>query len=305
MFELKQFFDKANFSKQDEASIRTFLESPEATKILARAEQENVEKRRALRTHLDAIDAKYDKGIDAACKAAVEAVKAREAAEAQLAVAKAEEWRLRSAVDALESIKGKEARELRQQLTDSRDMRLDDFWMYLDSAKDKLRHLGRVTAFPLGPWTGQKSIRYETNADEVSALSTALKEAMADVEHMTLLPLSRAEVSERLTAVTHKLEPMMDAFSLPTPRLDENGAVTLSRERLKFVEVLRDNGLLERGDEPAKPLAVQATSPKSPTVKRVARQKPTAPAQKAVPPVKKAIAYTEVRMGDGSKRLYF
>lgn len=290
MFELKQFFDKANFSKQDEASIRTFLESPEATKILARAEQENVEKRRAMRAHLDAIDAKHDKGIDAACKAAVEAVKAREAAEAQLVIAKAEEWRLRSAVDALESIKGKEARELRQGLTDSRDMRLDDFWMHLDSAQDKLRHLGRITAFPLGSWTGQKSIRYETNADEVSTLSMALKEAMADVERMALLPLSRAEVSERLTAVTHKLEPMMDAFSLPTPRLDENGVVALNRERLKFFEVLQDNGVVEPGDEPPKPRVVQATLPKSPTMKHVAPQKYPNAAPKVAPAVKKAIA---------------
>jgi len=256
---LFNIFNKADFSKDDERVIRQILEAPETEQIVARAEQAAIENREVLRQRLDTLDARYDKEIANASAPLQAAVRAREAAEATLMAAREKEKQARAAVDAAVAAKGAEACELRQALTASRDLRLDEFYQHLDDAKDKLRHLTRITAFPLGSWTGTKSIRYETNADEVSVLSAALREAMREVEGMALLPLSRAEVSERLTALTHKLEPMLDGFSLPTPRLNENGAVTLNRERLKLVDILQENRVAEAGDMPApQPRTVQA-----------------------------------------------
>jgi len=285
---LRDYFNKAVFSKDDERVIRTILEAPETEQIIARAEQAIIEKRRMLWQRLDSLDARHDKSIAAAGAAVQEAIRAREAAEANLLAAREEERQARAAADAAEAAKGVEAYELRQALRDSRDLRLDDFYRHLDDAKDKLRHLTRITAFPLRPWTGGKSIQYETNAAEVSALSTALKEAMAEVEAMTLLPLSRAEVSERLTAWTHRLEPMLDAFSLPTPRLDENGAVTLNRGRLKLADVLQENRVLEPDDLRTQEQSSQAPSPKPQSTKRAIAQKPVAATRKVAPVVKKA-----------------
>lgn len=286
------FLDKANLTKRDERVLRDIMTSPEAEQILARAEQATIEKRKALRLRLDGVDARHDKGIAAAGVAYQNAIRALEAVEAQLVAAREEEHRARSASYALESAKGQDARELELQLLETRDPRLEDFYRHLDDAKQKLRHLVRITAFPNRTWTGEKSVTYETNAAEVSALSTVLKEAMEEVQSMTLLPLTRDEVSERITTWAHKLEPMLDAFSLPTPRLDENGEVTLSRERLKFVEVLQSNRVFERDDMPP-PAPVMVESPKLPPVKRAAAtQKPIAAAPKPALATKKDAAAT-------------
>jgi len=302
---LLEYFNKAAFSKDDERVIRQILVAPETEQIIARAEKAAIEKRANYRQRLDSLDARHDKGIVNAGATHQAAIRAREAAEAKLLAAREEERQASAAVYAAEAAKGAEACELRQALRDSRDTRLDDFWMYLDDAKGKLRHLTRITSFALASWTGKKSMRYETNADEVSALSVALKEAMGDVEDMTLLPLTRAEVSERLTAMTHKLEPMLDGFSLPTPRLDENGAVTLNRQALKFAEVLQDNGVAEPGDLQTQPRAVQAPPPKRQSVKRVTGQQSIAATQKPASVAKKCEAYAEVTMQDGTKKIFF
>lgn len=274
MFELRKFFDRANFTKQDEASFRVLLESPEAVQIFERAERESIEKRKALRGRLDAIDATHDKGIHNASVTHHAAVRAVEAAEANLRAMREEERQASAALFAVEMAKVAEAAELREALRDSRDTRLDDFHAYLDDARDKLRHLGKITAIVQSGWAGERDVRYESNLDEVTALRDALQAALADIDVMTLLPLSRAEVSERLTEWTHRLHPMLESFSLPTPRLDENGAVTLSRERLKFFEILQDNGLCEAGDKP-ETQQQQAVPPR--TVKAAATKPPVVP----------------------------
>lgn len=286
---LRNYFNKATFTKDDERVIRQILEAPETEQIIARAEQATIENRKVLRQRLDNLDARHDKGIAAAGTKLQTAIRALEAAEVTIMAAREEERQARAMVYAAEAAKGAEAIELLHALRDSRDMRLDDFWLHLDDAKDKLRHLTRITAFPLHSWTGGKSVRYETNADEVSTLSTALKDAQAEVEGMTLLPLTRAEVSERLTALTHKLVAMLDAFSLPTPRLDEDGAVTLSREKLKFSDVLQENRVNEPGDmRPAAPVTLAAPLP--PTAKRTAAAPNPAPANKK-PAAEKKVHY--------------
>ncbi|MCO5411093.1 hypothetical protein [Ralstonia mojiangensis] len=279
MFEIRKFFDRADFTKQDEASIRTFMESPEAAKIFERAESERIDQRKALRVRLDAIDAKHDKGIQNAGVTHQAAVRAVDVAEANLRSMREAERDASAALYATEMAKAAEAAELREALRDSRDTRLDDFYCYLDDAQDKLRHLGKITTIAQSSWAGERDVRYESNLGEVTALRDALQAALSDIDAMTLLPLSRAEVSERLTAWTHKLQPMLERFSLPTPCLDENGAVTLSRERLKFFEVLQDNGLCEAGDKPQseQQQAVQAPPVKAAAVKRsFVTQKPPA-----------------------------
>lgn len=245
------FLHKANLTSRDEQVLRNIMASPEAERIIERAEQATIEKRIALKARLDTVDQRHDKDVSAAGVALQNAIRARESLEAQLVAARHEEKRTGAAIDAAESAKHREARALQQDLIASRDMRLDDFFRHLDSAADKLRHLTRITAFPVNSWTGETSAKYESNTAEVTALVTALKEAMAEVTGMALLPLARNEVSERLTVLTHKLGPALEAFSLPTPRLDESGEVTLSRERLKLADVLQDNGVREPGDQPA------------------------------------------------------
>ncbi|MEM5277475.1 hypothetical protein VSR17_20845 [Cupriavidus taiwanensis] len=284
---LFSFFDKANLTKRDERVLRDIMTSPEAEQILARAERTTIEKRKELRLRLDGVDARHDKGISAAGEVYWKAHLAREAAEAKLIEAREDERRASATCYALESAKGQETRDLELQLLETRDPRLDDFYLHLRDAKQQLRHLVRITAFPNRTWTGERSVTYETNADEVHALSTVLKEAMVEVQRMTLLPVTRNEVSERLTTWAHKLEPMLDAFSLSTPRLDENGEVKLSREPLKFVEVLQANRVFDREDMPA-PKPVRASSPRPPAVKRAAAiQKPIVGALKPATTTKK------------------
>lgn len=277
MFELRKFFDRANFSKRDEESFRVLLESPEALQIFERAERESIEERKALRGRLDAVDGKHNPGINKAGEKHQAAVRAAEAAEVHLRSMREAEREASAALYAAEMVKAAEAAELRQALRDCRDSRLDEFHVHLTDAQDMLRHLGKITTIVQSGWAGERDVQYESNLGEVTALRNALQAALVDIDAMTLLPLSRAEVSERLTAWTHKLEPMLESFSLPTPRLDENGTVTLSRERLKFYEILEDNGLSEPGDKPQQQQAVQPHTMKPAAVKRsVVTQKPSA-----------------------------
>jgi len=279
MFELRKFFDRADFSKRDEESFRVLLESPEALQIFERAERESIEERKALRGRLDAIDGKHNPGINSAGEKHQAAVRAAEAAEVHLRLMREAEREASAALYAAEMVKAAEAAELRQALRDCRDTRLDEFRVHLADAQDMLRHLGKITTIVQSGWAGERDVQYESNLGEVTALRDALQAALVDIDAMTLLPLSRAEVSERLTAWTHKLQPMLESFSLPTPRLDENGTVTLSRERLKFFEVLQDNGVCEAGDKP-QPQQQEVTPPrtvKAAAVKRsVVTQRPPA-----------------------------
>ncbi|CAJ97166.1 hypothetical protein CMPELA_31055 [Cupriavidus necator] len=255
---LFSFLDRAHLTKGDEKKLRDILNSAEAEEILARVEQTTIDMRKALRQRLDSLDARHDKGIATASATHLKAILAREAAEVQLAAARAEESLTSAASYAVEEIKATEAKELRQALIDSRDDRLDDYYRELDSALGQSRHLTRITSFRHGSWLGDRMTRYESNAEQVTMLRRLLMDALEDVKSMTLEPLSRNEVSERLTAWSHKLESQLNAFSLATPRLDENGAVASSRVPLKFVEVLQANGVAEPGDvPPQKPPAAQ------------------------------------------------
>lgn len=283
MFGLEQLFSKSKFSKEDENDIRTILESPESAMILSRAEQERVRSRMALRSRLDGIGTRHDRNIADASVTLQAAMRAMEVAESNLLAVREQERQARTALYAAELIKGNEARELRQELIDTRDTRGDEFHGHLHDAWGKVRHL------------------VDDNLDDVIALRGLLQSAMSAIETMALLPLTRAEVNERLTALSHSLEPKLRAFALPCPMLDERGAVVLNRERLPFVEVLRDNGLFERGDAPKPQAAIPAytTKPALPT-------RPATPSK--VPPVthKRSAALRPlagkrmVKMNDGS-----
>ncbi|NKA92041.1 hypothetical protein GO283_00585 [Ralstonia solanacearum] len=196
----------------------------------------------ALRSRLDGIDARHERNIAGARVTLQAATHAVEAAKSNLLAVREEERQALAALYAAESIKGDEARELRRELIDRRDTRGDEFHAHLHDAWDKLRH----------PANG--------NLDKANALRSQLQAAMSDVQGLARIPLTRAEVSERLTALSHRLEPKLHPFVLPRPMLDERGAVVLNRERLPFVEVLRDNGLLERSDAPKPQVAIPACS---------------------------------------------
>ena len=283
MFGLEQLFSKSKFSQEDENDIRTILESPESVRILERAEQERVQSRMALRSRLDDIDARHDRNIANASATLQAATRAVQAAESNLLAVREQERQARTALYAAELIKGNEARELRQELIDMRDTRGDEFHGHLQHAWDTARHL------------------VDDNLDDVIALRGLLQSAMSAIETMALLPLTRAEVSERLTALSHSLEPKLRAFALPCPMLDERGAVLLNRERLPFVEVLRDNGLFERGDVPKPQAAVPAYTTKPAPAKRpVVPQKAPSVAVKRPGALKPAVIKRAVRLADGS-----
>ncbi|TDY23934.1 hypothetical protein B0G81_4336 [Paraburkholderia sp. BL6665CI2N2] len=243
-------FNQAKFTAEDEKKVRDLLSSPELEKILDRVEQSHIEERVSLRKQLDSIDKRHDPAINDAAAARLDAGRKLDAARAQFEAAKEAEKNATQAVDVLERGKQAEDYNLRKQLIETRDTRLDDFRLHVDNAWQQARHMGSITAVKHKSWTGHESIEYVSNTDKVNACMALLTDARADIEAMTLLPLTRAEVSERLTAWTHKLEPSLDAFGIACPRLDEKGEVTTHRPPRKLHEVLQDNGVAEKADIP-------------------------------------------------------
>ncbi|MDN8065930.1 hypothetical protein [Burkholderia vietnamiensis] len=244
-------FNRANFTVDDEKKIRDLLAAPELEKILDRVEQTHIDERIALRKQLDTLDKRHDPAIAEAEAARIEAAKKLDAARAQFDAAKQSDKDAAQAVNTLECLKRDDDYLLRKQLIESRDTRLDTFRDHADNALQQLRHLISITSAKHKSWaTGEKYIEYTSNADRVEACRELVKQAIAATHEMTLQPLTRAEVSERLTEWTHKLEPSLDAFGLPCPRLDEKGEVTTHRPLRPMHEVLSDNGLAERGDIP-------------------------------------------------------
>ncbi|MBT2181000.1 hypothetical protein KKP06_24675 [Ralstonia pickettii] len=263
-----RFINKADLNKDDERKIRELLESPEVEQIFNRAEQSILDKRAALRKQLDTIDQRHDRGIADAVAACVAAVKERDAAEARFNAAKEAAWNAQVTVDSLDRVKLAEDGTLRGELMESRDSRLSDFRLHLDDAWQKLRHLTQITEIRHRGWTGERSIEYLTNADQVQECRNLVEAAIADIDAMALLPLSRIDVSERLTGWTHKLTPKLEAFSLPCPSLRQDGEVELPHTgRRRMIDVLRDNGMAEIGDVPPDE-AADLNRPKSPARRR-------------------------------------
>lgn len=252
------FINKADLNKDDERKIRELLESPEVEQIFNRAQQSILDKRAALRKQLDTIDQRHNRAIEEAGAAYAKAMREREVAEARLTEAREAERNAQMAAYGRDYSKLQEDQALRMELMESRDSRLSDFRLHLDGAWQKLRHLTQITEIRHRGWSGERSIEYLTNADQVQECRNLLNAAMADIDAMALLPLSRNDVSERLTEWTHKLAPKLKAFSLLCPILGQDGEVELPHVLRSLTDVLRDNGIADRGDTPKDEEAVKA-----------------------------------------------
>lgn len=244
-------FNRANFSAEDEKKVRDLLASPEMEQILDRVEQTHIEERATLRKQLDSLDKRHDPAIEKATATRVEAAAKLEAARALFDAAKAVDRQAAQGAETLAQLKRDEDYRLRKQLIESRDTRLDTFRDHADNAWQQMRHMISVTSAKQKSWaTGEKYVEYSSNADKVQTCMDLLKQASADTNAMALLPLTRTEVSERLTSWSHKLEPTLAAFGIACPRLDEKGEVTTHRPPRRLGDVLIENGLAERGDIP-------------------------------------------------------
>ncbi|MGF6974911.1 hypothetical protein QFZ94_003361 [Paraburkholderia sp. JPY465] len=243
-------FNRANFSAEDEKKVRDLLSSPEMERILDRVEQTQVDERTILRKQLDSLDKRHDPVVAKATASLIEARVKLDEARAMFDAAKEAEKESAQAVYTLECLKRDEDYRLRKELIESRDTRLDGFRVHVDNAWQQMRHLISISSVTHKNWAGATSVEYESNAEKVDACMGLLKQASADTHAMALLPLTRAEVSERLTAWTHKLEPDLDSFGIACPRLDEKGEVTTHRPPRKLHEVLQEKGLAEKADIP-------------------------------------------------------
>jgi len=65
---------------------------------------------------------------------------------------------------------------------------------------------------------------------------------------MALLPLTRAEISERLMAITREIAPTLKKFDLCIPTLDEDGEVKVENPMTRPYDVLEANGVAVEGD---------------------------------------------------------
>ncbi|ASW00028.1 hypothetical protein [Paraburkholderia aromaticivorans] len=240
---MMKFFNRADLNKDDEKRIREILKSPEIESILDRAEQAAVAHRAELRRKLDTVAERHEAAIAEAGKAHAAAIRHREESEEQQRRAWELQMQAGGAEYAATHIRDAEKNKLLAELMGTADARLRDFGDLLGNQWQALRHLGSITEYKHKSWTGQTTVEYSTNTAEVNALMAQIEAAQAAIKEMALLPLTSAEVAERLTALTHEFQPKLEAFALPCPRLNEKGEVELSKERVGLDDTLRANGL--------------------------------------------------------------
>lgn len=242
---------RTNFTETEEKKIRELLASPELESRLAEVDGRNVAKRAELKRRLDSLDERHDPGIEAAATQCSEAAQKIEALRAQLRQAEEAHRATVAAVAAVEQDKGREDFTTRQALYASRDLRLDQFLVHIGTAHSLVGHCTKTWLRHTGfSFIGQKTHVLESNNAEVIAAMALLKEARKQVESMALLPLTRAEVSERLTAISSEVAPTLKKFSIGWPVLAKDGEVELQAPHANALDVLTKNGVATDGDLP-------------------------------------------------------
>ena len=267
-------FARGQFSEADTRKIHDLINSPEGRKKLDEADKIKVEMRAELKQRLDTLNERFDAKIEQAATKRWDAEKHLDDLRKRLPVQirEAEEVCVvaRGAVGALEQDKGKEELDIKRELYESRDVRLDDYYIHIDTALNMINHLARQWPVFTGEyniWTGKAIFGYDSNGTEVRAAMDLLKAAQKKIEAMLLLPLARAEISEHLIAISKEIGPTIKKFSLSCPVLNADGEVELSDSRLSNYLVLRTNGVEEIEDLPP-PDPMDLTSTASSRIKQ-------------------------------------
>lgn len=237
-----------------EREIDEVLASPAWQAMRSAADKTNVETRAELKQRLDTLNERFDEKIEQAgakhWAAQRDLEELRKKTQIQLREAEEAVVAARSAVWALEQAKNKEEFDTRRELYDSRDTRVDDYYMHLGNALGMIRHFVRVWPKLIGyhDRSGRAIYGSESNCEEVSSTMDLIKGAQKKLEEMLLLPLARVEIDERLTSISRELAPALRKFSQPCPVLNADGEVELSSPHLRTYQALQAAGAATNDD---------------------------------------------------------
>jgi hypothetical protein len=222
---------KKKLSEPAAASLERLVATPEAQAIIARDEAEGLVIRRKQAEQLKAVmGGKYAKELAATEKSAMAVRQHMELCEQELAAAKSANQAAQSAGMAVRNAEERERYELEQALIATSDSRLAEFKHWLTYASSIVRHAVIGHLGTTKHWlTREASTTYRSNLDEVSALRAKLAELVEQCDVMRLQPLTRHEVTERLTSMSHAIAGALNAAGLPTLSLDDTGAVKFER----------------------------------------------------------------------------
>jgi hypothetical protein len=244
-------FGRVQFSEADARKLQEIIHSPEVQARLDEADKCKVAKRVELRQQLDSLDARHDPAIEAAAAKCGEAASKIESLRVQLRRAEEAHRATVAAVSAVESAKSKEDLDVRRELCDTRDKRLDEYYIHLDHSLQLVRHCVNTGLQIEGhDWLGRQIHKEISNVDEVNACMALLKDARSKVEALALEPLPYAAIGERLTDISNDLAPVLKKFSLSWPALSADGEVVELRNPHDKLDVLKANGVATIGDLP-------------------------------------------------------
>ncbi|NHH80712.1 hypothetical protein [Burkholderia gladioli] len=224
---LSNILYRAKFTEREEKDIRKLLESPEIGRIIERAESELVNERASLKQKLDSVESNHKNEIEELGSQLLAASEDLEKARLALNEAIKKEQYARGALYGAEMQKTYEDNSLRQQLYETRDKRIDDFLFHLDDSRERARGIIITTEFTKKNIIGGVQTHFESNLDEIKSILSEIDEARNSITSYALLPLSRHEISERLTSWTHKLTPILGKHDILCPYLDESGEVKM------------------------------------------------------------------------------
>ncbi|WP_322021828.1 MULTISPECIES: hypothetical protein, partial [unclassified Burkholderia] len=247
---------KFGIDRRGEAAMRELNEmraTPVWQALRTDVDKANVAKRAELKQRLDAIPELFAAQIEQAGEKHMAQVHALDELRKnmQVQIREAEEAIVvaRSAVWTLEQKRNKEEFDIKRELYDSRDMRIDEYFEHLSEAYGMIRHFVRTWPRLVGYRYGSTPIyAEESNAKEVQRALDLIKDSHKKLEEMALLPLSRAEVDERLNAISSDVARAFRSFSYPYPVLNADGEVELTTPRLRTYYALQAAGAATNDD---------------------------------------------------------
>ena len=205
------------------AEIERLIQRPEAQKIFAAMEKEELQTRRLLIEKLHAMD-------NDPARIEAEAELGRQIAEASAATTRAKvAWQAACRHEeglhcmnlATSNQAARERLNIERALVEGADPRLRDFHGYVESmSHNQLRGClvsWADTDTTLLTATGERSVRYFSNADEIKNITAILSAAMADTISMQREALSQSEITNRLNSWCAKMRAGLDNFGLKPP----------------------------------------------------------------------------------------
>ncbi|WP_341313894.1 hypothetical protein WN982_00355 [Paraburkholderia sp. IMGN_8] len=213
-----------------EATIQELLSLPEFLDHRNRIEARKVAKRVEVRRQLDTVDERHEAPIKAAL------VKESKLAD-QISTLREELDNLNNemrdaqlALFSVRQVREKEFFDLQKTLYDSRDLRIDEFQIQLNAVRDSLRNQLRFQTEIVGKneWINTPIFADRSNFDEISTGVGLADKALATLQKMPLEPLTRAEISERLTGMSSTIAPICRKLGIAWPVINDDGEVQLA-----------------------------------------------------------------------------